>query len=64
MKLADIMAHAGLAFYPSVALVLFVLVFLAILVWAFRRGNRDRWAAAARMPLDDIHPQQPRTRKE
>ena len=64
MKLSDIMEHAGLAFYPSVALVLFVLVFVAILVWVFRRANRERWTADARLPLDDIEPQQPRTRKE
>ena len=64
MKLSDIMEHAGLAFYPSVALVLFLLVFVVITVWVFRRSNRDRWAADARMPLDDIHPQQPRARKE
>ena len=64
MKLSDIMEHAGLAFYPSVALVLFVLVFMAILVWVFRRSNRDRWATDARMPLDDVHPQMPRARKE
>ena len=64
MKLSDIMEHAGLAFYPSVALVLFFIVFLGILVWVFRRSSRDRWVMDARMPLDDVHPQQPRARKE
>ena len=64
MKLSDIMAHAGLAFYPTVALVLFLVVFVAILIWVFSRSNRDRWASDARMPLDDVHPQQPRARKE
>jgi cbb3-type cytochrome oxidase subunit 3 len=63
MKLSDIMANAGLSIYAEVALVLFMLAFLGILWWVFRRANTARWNAAAQMPLDDVHPQQPRTRE-
>jgi cbb3-type cytochrome oxidase subunit 3 len=64
VKLSDIMANAGLSIYAEVALVLFVLAFLGITWWVFRRANTARWQRAAMMPLDDLHPQQPRTGKE
>jgi cbb3-type cytochrome oxidase subunit 3 len=63
MRLSDIMGNAGLSIYAEVALVLFVVAFLAIIWWVFRPANRRRWEADARMPLDDLHPQQPRPRK-
>ena len=61
MKLSDIMANAGLAIYAEVALVIFLLAFVAISWWVFRSANTARWNSAAMMPLDDLHPQQPRT---
>ncbi len=60
MKLSDIMANAGLSIYAEVALVLFMLAFLGIVWWVLRRANTVRWKSAAQMPLDDVHPQQPR----
>ena len=64
MRLSDIMANAGLSMYAEVALVLFLLAFLVIVWWVFRRANKARWKSAAQMPLDDVHPQQPRTRED
>jgi cbb3-type cytochrome oxidase subunit 3 len=64
VKLSDIMAHAGLSIYAEVALVLFLAAFLGITWWVFRSANTARWKSAAMMPLDDVHPQQPRTGKE
>ena len=34
--------------------------FLGIVWWVLRRKNTARWKRAARMPLDDVHPQEPR----
>ena len=64
MKLSDIMANAGLSIYAEVALVLFMLAFLGIVWWVLRRANTARWKSAAQMPLDDVHPQQPRKGKD
>jgi cbb3-type cytochrome oxidase subunit 3 len=61
MKLSDIIAHAGLAGYAEVALVLFLFAFLVISWWVFRPANRAGFDRAARMPLDDVHPVEPRS---
>ena len=52
MKLSDIMGNSGLAIYAEIALVLFVIVFVAVVVRIFtaRRSDMDR---NARLPLDD-----------
>ena len=61
MKLSDIMSHAGLAIYAEWALVLFMIAFVAIAVWVFRPGNKARFDSDAQMPLDDEHPQAPKS---
>jgi len=61
MRLSDIMANAGLAGYAEIALILFMVAFVAIVVRIFWPGRRHEMNAAARMPLDDEHPQEPRT---
>lgn len=61
MRLSDIMSHAGLAGYAEIALILFMVAFIAIVIRIFRPGRRQEMQAAARMPLDDEHPQEPRT---
>lgn len=53
MKLSDIMSHAGLSMYAQVALVLFVLVFLAIIVRTFLPSRRGELMEAALLPLDE-----------
>lgn len=64
MKLSDIMAAAGLSIYAEIALVLFLASFGGIVWWIFRKSNRRRWEREAMMPLDDIHPQEPRSRRD
>lgn len=63
MRLSDIMSGAGLSGYAEVALVIFLLAFLAIVVAVFAPSRRKDFDAAARMPLDDTHPQSPRPRR-
>ena len=58
------MAHAGLAGYAEIALVLFLIAFVGIVWWVFRPGNAARFNVAARMPLDDVNPVEPRSRGE
>jgi cbb3-type cytochrome oxidase subunit 3 len=52
MKLSDVMSHSGLTIYAEIAMVLFVLAFIAIVIRVFRLPKRDVDRAAA-MPLDD-----------
>ena len=46
MKLSDVVGHAGLSGYAQVALVLFLVAFVAIIWWVFRPGARARWPDA------------------
>lgn len=43
---------AGLEVFPIIGLILFVLVFLAVVIWVFKLPKRsvNRWS---RIPLDD-----------
>lgn len=63
MKMSDVVGHAGLSGYAIVGLLLFLLAFVAIIVWIFRPSARKRWQQDAQMPLDDETPQQPRERR-
>ena len=53
MSLTDLMSHAGLSIYAEMALVLFLVSFVAICWWVYRPANRQRWTSDARLPLDD-----------
>lgn len=53
MKLSDIMSAAGLELYAEVALVIFLVVWLAATVRTFARGSSAEYDAVGRMPLDD-----------
>lgn len=53
MKLVDVMSNAGLSVYAVVALVLFLSAFLAVVFLILMPGSRERFAEAARLPLDD-----------
>jgi len=52
MRLSDIMGNSGLAIFAEIALVLFIVVFVAIVIrlFAARRSDMDRHA---RLPLED-----------
>jgi heme/copper-type cytochrome/quinol oxidase subunit 2 len=52
MRLSDIMGNMGLADYPTVALVIFLGVFAAVAVRAWRMTRRERDRCAS-MPLED-----------
>ena len=51
-RLSDLVSHAGLALYAEVALVLFLLAFLAI-VWRVLAARRSEMEELARKPLED-----------
>lgn len=53
MKLSDIMSSAGLSGYAEIALVLFMVVFVAIVIRTFAPSRREAMQRAAMMPLDD-----------
>lgn len=53
MKLSDIMGYADLSVYAEIALVIFLLVFVALSVRLFLPGQDAELRDAARLPLDD-----------
>lgn len=59
MRLSDIMSALHLSTYAEVALVLFLLAFVAITLHVFRRKNAAEWERARHLPLDDAHPRSP-----
>lgn len=61
MSLTELMSGANLDGYAQVALILFVIAFALILWRIFSPRNKATYDKAARMPLDDEHPQTPRT---
>jgi len=53
VRLSDVVSHSGLSFYAEVALVLFLIAFVAIAIWIFRPGRRSEMDHMSRLPLDD-----------
>lgn len=53
MRLSDVMSHAGLAGYAVVALIFFLVAFIAVVVRVARRSSSPEFARASRLPLDD-----------
>lgn len=56
MRLSDIMSHAGLALYAEVAMVIFLIVFLAVLYRTFRPSKRKEYEDMGRLPFEDGSP--------
>ena len=53
MKLSDVMSAMQLAQYAEVALVIFFGVFVLVVLHVMRRGLRQHWERAARLPLEE-----------
>jgi cbb3-type cytochrome oxidase subunit 3 len=53
VKLSDIMGYANLSVYAEVAMVIFLIVFVAIAVRLWLPGRQQALRDAARLPLDD-----------
>jgi cbb3-type cytochrome oxidase subunit 3 len=53
MRLTDIMSGSGLAFYAEIALILFLIAFVAIAVWIFHPSRKRSLEQDSRIPLDD-----------
>lgn len=69
MKLSDIMGNAGLSGFAEVALVIFLVVFVAVVVRTFLPSRRREMERASHLPLEDgtpsSHPSRTaRTREE
>jgi cbb3-type cytochrome oxidase subunit 3 len=52
----DILAFSDQAWLGSVAMVIFVSVFLGALIWMFRPGSKQAYAARSQLPLSDDSP--------
>lgn len=60
MKLSDIVSQSGLAPYAEIALLLFFLVFVAVMVRTWRPSRRDELEAQRLLPLEPDAPAPPR----
>ncbi|MFP5355835.1 MAG: CcoQ/FixQ family Cbb3-type cytochrome c oxidase assembly chaperone [Gemmatimonadota bacterium] len=64
MSLTELMSGANLDGYAQVSLLLFLFAFALVLWRIFAPRFKSTYDKAARMPLDDETPQEPRTRGE
>ncbi len=46
---------SGVEIYPIISMILFIIVFCGMLIWAFRK-DRNYLSRMAEMPLDDEQP--------
>ncbi|NJK89062.1 MAG: cbb3-type cytochrome c oxidase subunit 3 [Myxococcales bacterium] len=53
MRLSEIMSNMDLSFYPQIALVIFLGVFIGVLVQVFSKKKTKEYEEAARLPLED-----------
>lgn len=60
MTLTDVMSGSGLAGYAVAAMVLFMAVFVAVVLWTFAPWRRREMDEASRLPLDDGDGEGPR----
>ena len=56
MKLSDIMSAAGLSTYAEIALVLFMLAFLAVVVSLFLPGKQRTYERMRHLPITPDSP--------
>ena len=60
MKLSDIVGSSGLSAYAEIAMILFMLAFLAIVVRLFWPSRRKQLEEQRHLPLADDRPMNPR----
>lgn len=53
MRLTDAMSAAGLTIYPIISLVLFALVFIAVVWRTYVSARPDELESLGRLPIDD-----------
>lgn len=52
MSLSELMSNMDLAFWPQVALLIFVTIFAGVVVRTFSKAQASNQDAAARLPLE------------
>ena len=53
MSLSDIVSRLGLGTFPTIALVIFLVVFVAVMTRAFSKRRTKRYEHLAELPLED-----------
>ena len=53
MHLSDVMGNSGLSGYAVIAMILFMLAFLAIVIRLFRPSRRDEMERPRHIPFDE-----------
>ena len=53
MRLSDVIGGSDLAVFAEIALVFFACAFGGVLIYTFTRRNRETFARARQIPLDD-----------
>ena len=60
MKLSDIVGNSGLSAYAEIAMILFMLAFVAIVIRLFWPSRRKQLEEQRYLPLADDQPMNPR----
>lgn len=50
---SEVMSHADLSLWPTLAIVIFFGMILCITYWIFRRGSKQKYEQISRMILDE-----------
>ena len=53
MRLSDIMSNMDLAFFPQIALVIFLAVFVSVVIRLYSTSSAKDYEDAARLPFGD-----------
>ncbi len=61
MSLSDIMSNSGLAIYAEIALVIFVVIFIAVVARVLAPSRRRHWDETGQLPLNDDSDSRPTT---
>lgn len=53
MRLSELMSHMDMTFWPQVALVIFMGIFIGVLFRVFSRSRSEEYRRAAQIPLSE-----------
>jgi cbb3-type cytochrome oxidase subunit 3 len=56
MRLSDVVSGAGLAGYAEIALIIFLVAFVAIVLWIFSPRRRRSLEAKKHLPFEEDQP--------
>ena len=56
MSLSELMSNMDLTFWPQVALVIFIVIFIGVVIKTFSKSQKVKQEEASRLPLEGDEP--------